>query len=259
MKTITIIVIVVVALLTAIIFGLTWFAYNSCLKAYKIEVSHGQHDREIFKEYHAKKKKRGGKVLGLIGSCIFLTVLLSLFVAGIVYRASGENLTLNGQTVLVVKSGSMSDFYNENLATQYQEYNYDTTLQFDVGDICIYETVSNNVELVEGEVYGYKYKNYIITHRLIRINADNTCEFRGDNNPVSDGVLVSKESVIYHYTGKKLPVIGSFVLYAQSYFGIWSLASIIGIVISSEIVLHKIDKINKERDKQLSGGTINEK
>ena len=259
MKTITIIVIVVVALLTAVIFGLTWIAYNSCLKAYKIEVSHGQHDKEIFNEYHAKKKKKGGKVLGLIGSCAFLTALLSLFVAGIVYRASGENFTLNGQTVLVVKSGSMSDFYNESLATQYQEYNYDTTLQFDVGDICIYETMSSETELVEGEVYGYKYKNYIITHRLIRIYADNTCEFRGDNNPVPDGVLVSKESILYHYTGKKIPAVGSFVLYAQSYFGIWSLISIIGIAISSEVVYHKIDKINKERDTQLSGGKTNEK
>lgn len=258
MNSITIIVIVVVALLTAVIFGLTWIAYNSCLKAYKLEVSHGQHDKEIFKEYHAKKKKKGGKVLGLIGSCAFLAALLSLFVTGIVYRASGENFTINNQTVLVVKSGSMSGFYSQNLVTQYQEYNYDTSLQFDVGDICVFEKVSNDAELVEGEVYGYKYRNYIITHRLVKVYEDSMYEFRGDNNPTSDGILVSKENVIYHYTGKKVPVIGAFILYAQSYFGIWSLISIIGIAVSSEIVYRKIDKINKERDKQL-GGATNEK
>ena len=41
---------------------------------------------------------------------------------------------------------------------------------------------------------------------------------------------------------------GAFVLYAQSYFGIWSIIGIIGITISSEIIYRKINKINKERD-----------
>lgn len=62
MNSITIITIVVVALLTAIIFGLTWLAYSSCIKAYKLEVEHGKHDQAIFKEYHAKKKKKKGAV-----------------------------------------------------------------------------------------------------------------------------------------------------------------------------------------------------
>ena len=247
MNSIAIITIVVVALLTIIIFGLTWLAYNSCLRMYELEVKHGHHDTEITKEYHVKKKKRGGKAMSIIGSVAFLTVLLSLFVTGIVYKSCGENFTLNNQTVLVVKSGSMSDFYSKELAAQYQEYNYNTDLQFDIGDVCLYEKMSSDAVLVEGEVYGYKYKNIIITHRLIRIYEDSMYEFRGDNNPTSDGVLVSKEKVVYHYTGKKIPAIGAFVLYAQSYFGIWSLISIIGVAISSEIVYHKMDTINKQR------------
>ena len=102
-------------------------------------------------------------------------------------------------------------------------------------------------ELVEGEVYGYKYRNYIITHRLIKVHEDSTYEFRGDNNPTSDGILVSRENIIYHYMGKKIPAVGAFVLYAQSYFGVWSFISIIGVAVSSEIVYYKIDRINKER------------
>lgn len=178
---------------------------------------------------------------------------MGLFVIGIVYKANGENFTINNQTALVIKSGSMSDFYSNSLAEQYKEYNYDTTLHFDVGDICVFEKTSDETILVEGEVYGYKYKNVIITHRLIKIYDDSMYEFRGDNNPTSDGILVSKECIIYHYTGKKISGIGAFVLYAQSYFGIWSLVGIIGIAVSSEIVYHKIEKINKERDKQLGG------
>ena len=98
MNSITIITIVVVALLTLIIFGLSWLAYSSCLKAYNLEVNFGKHDEELKKEYHTKK--RGG-LLGLICSWVVLSALLGLFVTGVVYKASGENFTINNQTVLM--------------------------------------------------------------------------------------------------------------------------------------------------------------
>ena len=256
MASITIISIVVVALLTVIIFGLAWLGYSSCLKSYKMEVDKGKHDTEIFKEYHSKKKNKGG-LIGLIGSYLALLALSGLFVTGMVYRINGENFTINNQTALVIKSGSMSEYYSEELANEYELLGYDGSLQFGVGDICMFEKVSEDTELVKGEVYGYKYKNIIITHRLVGSFMD-TYEFRGDNNPISDGLLVKKSSILYHYTGQKVPGIGAFVLYAQSYFGIWSLVGIIGVLVSSEVVYHKIDKINKERDQKLDSKFIPE-
>lgn len=242
MDSITIITIVVVALLTVIIFGLTWLGYSSCLKSYKMEVDQGKHDDEIKKELHAKKKSKGGLV-GIICSYAVLLALSGLFVTGMVYKASGENFTINNQTALVIKSGSMSDFYDDEIA---EKYGYDTTLHFDVGDICVFERIDNEAELVEGEVYGYKYKDIIITHRLVEKH-EFAYEFRGDNNAISDMIPVARENIIYHYTGNKVPGIGAFVLYAQSYFGLWSLVGIIGVAVSTEIVYHKIDKINKKR------------
>ena len=253
MNSITIISIVVVALLTVIIFVLAWLGYSSCLKSYRMEVDQGKHDNEILKQYHAKKKNKG-ELIGLIGSYLVLLLLSGLFVTGIVYKASGENFNINNQTALVIKSESMSDFYDNNLKEQYELLNYDTTLQFNIGDVCIFEKVADNTNLVEGQVYGYKYKNIIITHRLIEKTEDGFYIFRGDNNPGPDQILIKRESIIYHYTGKNIPVIGSFVLYAQSYFGIWSIVGIIGIAISSEIVYYKIEKINKQRDKKIYTG-----
>ena len=243
MNSITIITIVVIALLTIVIFGLTWLAYMSCIKMYEMEVEQGKHDTEIFNQYNTNKKNNW---IGLVITCIISTILLFLFVIGIIYKIRGESLEFNNQTVLVVKSGSMSDFYNDKLTEEYQEYNYDLTLQFGIGDICIFEKLSEDEELVEGEVYGYKYKNIIITHRLIKIHDSKAYEFRGDNNPTSDGVI-DRERIIYHYTGKKISDVGVFILYAQSYFGIWSLFGIIGIIIISDITYHKIAKIQKER------------
>ncbi len=247
MASITIITIVVVALLTVIIFGLAWLGWSSCLKSYKMEVEAGKHDEAIIKEYRSKKNKSG--LAGIICSYIALTLLAGLFITGVVYKARGENLEFNNQTVLVIKSGSMADYYNKDLANEYQTLEY-KEYHFDIGDICVFEKTNEDTELVKGEVYGYKYKDIIITHRLID-EIDGYYEFRGDNNLISDPYLIRKENIIYHYTGQKVPGIGAFILYAQSYFGLWSLIGIIGVAVSSEIVYHKIDKVNKNRNKEI--------
>ncbi len=243
MASITIIAIVVVALLTVIIFGLAWLGWSSCIKSYKMEVDQGKHDNAILKDYHSKKKNKL-ELIGIICSYLIIAILAGLFITGAIYRIQGENLAVGNQTALVIKTGSMSDYYNRELADEHPEYKIS---QFDVGDICIFETDFN--ELVEGEIYGYKFNDIIITHRLVEIHEGNLYEFRGDNNPISDPYYVKDESIIYHYTGNKIPGIGAFILYAQSIFGIWSLIGIIGVAVGSELVYYQIDKINKARDR----------
>ena len=272
MSSITIITIVVVALLTVIVFGLVWLAYASCLKTYRIEVENGKHDKTIHDQYHVKSKPKASDVIGGIVSYVVLAALVALFVTGVVYRIKGDNFSVGDQTALVIKSGSMSGFYDDALAEEYYTYNYDASLQFSVGDVCFLDTVPVDEELVKGEVYGYKRKNIIITHRLVAEYEGGLYEFRGDNNPTTDGVLISRDRIVYHYTGNKVPGVGAFILYAQSYFGIWSLAGMAGIAVSSEVA-HRImasvdrtrycdlypdsDLARKQRDK--AGGKKHEK
>ena len=208
-----------------------------------MEVDQGKHDNAILKDYHSKKKNKL-ELIGIICSYLIIAILAGLFITGAVYRARGETLAVVNQTALVIKTGSMSDYYNRELAGEHPEYKIS---QFDVGDICIFEADFN--ELVEGEIYGYKFNDIIITHRLVEIHEGNLYEFRGDNNPISDPYYVKGESIIYHYTGNKIPGIGAFILYAQSIFGIWSLIGIIGVAVGSELVYYQIDKINKARDR----------
>lgn len=244
MYTITIITIVVVALLTVIIFGLTWLGFKSCLRMYQIEIANGKYDKDILKEY--SQKRRG--LAGIILSYLVLIFLVTLFIVGIIYKSNNQNITINNKTILVIKSDSMADYYDEKYAN---EWFNDKSLQFSLGDICIFEKTSD--ELIKGEIYGYKYKNYIITHRLININDNGTYEFRGDNNPISDVYQIKRESIVYHYTGTKIKGIGVFILYAQSYFGIWSIVGMTGVIISSEIVSRKINKWNKKRYNEIKG------
>ena len=241
MNSIAIITIVVVALLTIIIFVLAWLGYGSCLKSYKIEVEQGKHDDTILKENRLKKNKPG--LIGIIGSYLALSILAGLFITGAVYRARGENLAINDKTALVIKSGSMSGYYDSERVEELEAY---PAYHFDVGDICIFEKVSADDELKVGEVYGYKYRNIIITHRLID-DAGELYKFQGDNNFSPDPYHLKKDAIIYHYTGNKAQGIGAFILYAQSYFGMWSLLGIVGVAISSEVVYYKINKTNKDR------------
>lgn len=246
MTSITIITIVVVALLTAVIFGLAWLGYRSCLRMYQIEIAQGRYDAEIIKEYSHKKLG----LVGIIWSFLALLLLSSLFITGLVYRVNNENITIDNKTILVIKSNSMSDFYDDKYA---ETLSNNRSLQFSIADICVFEKVSEENELIKGEVYGYKYKNIIITHRLVDILDDGTYEFRGDNNPVSDIYHIKRNAIIYHYTGFRISGLGAFILYAQSYFGIWSLLGISGISISSEIVLRKISKMTKRRYREIRG------
>jgi len=254
MNPITIITVVVVALLTAVIFGLAWLGYASCVRMYRLEVGQGKHDDSILREYRKDGGKKAGGLIGGICSFILFAALILLFVAGVAYKASGESFSSGTGTALVVKTGSMSGFYNEKTADQYRERGYDLALQFGVGDICVFEDAPDGAELVEGEVYAYRYKDIIIIHRLVKAHGNGTYEFRGDNNPASDGALVPRDAVLYRYTGARIPVLGVFVLYAQSYFGMWSVVGIIGIAVSSEVFYHKLANANKERARVLGVG-----
>ncbi len=257
--------IVVVAIMAVTIFGLAWIGYTSCIKKYKIELEQGKHDIELCNElYNKKDKKVVGKAISYTITFIILIVLIGLFITGIIFISNNNSFSINGNTTLVIKSGSMSGYYDNRLAERYEDLGYNKNLQFSKGDICFFE--KPGTELIIGEVYAYSYKNVIVTHRLIDIEEVKDSEgniiktyyvFRGDNNQSRDQALVTSDKILYHYTGNKIPYIGYLLLFAQSYFGMWCLICVIGIIICADVVLRKIKKLNDQRINQL-GGVINE-
>ena len=220
-------------------------------------MSQGKHDAAITADYESRLKNKKKDIVGIVVSYSILSLLAGLFVIGLAYKISGDSLVFGEKTHLVIETGSMSKYYNDDLASTYQANNY-KTLHFDAGDICTFKRLSDTDELVEGEVYGYKYKGIIITHRLVKVY-DNWYEFRGDANAASDPFRIKRSAIIYHYTGDKVPGVGAFVLFAQSYFGLWSIIGIIGIAVSSEVILYQINKVNKIRYTYLLGVKHDEK
>ena len=250
-----IITIVVVAIMVLAIFGLAWLGYASTLKEYKVELDQGKYDIEICHErYKRKEKSHIGRVISYMALALFILVLFGLFVTGIVFKSNGKNFAIDGKTVLVVKSGSMSGFCNDELAEEYKELGYAESLQFKIGDICLFEETNSDLKI--GEVYAYSYKGDLITHRLVgthevKDNNGNIVKtyyvFRGDNNTSQDQVLITEDKILYHYTGSKIPAIGNLILFAQSKIGMWSLITMFGIIMSSDYVIRKIQELNEER------------
>ncbi|MBO7078957.1 MAG: hypothetical protein J6W64_04005 [Bacilli bacterium] len=260
MSSIAIMTIVVVAMLTVTIFALAWVGYSLCIKKYKKDLDLGKYDMDLCNEHYNNKKNHVvAKAISFAMTLIVLAALLTILIMGIIFASSKEGLTIGGKTALVIKTGSMSKYYDDNLEQKYNDLGYNKDFQFGVGDICIFEKTDS---LKVGEVYAYSYDNIIITHRLI--DTKNVYDddgnlvqtyyvFRGDNNPSQDQTLITSDKILYHYTNSKIPKIGLFILYAKSYMGIWALFCVVAIIISSDIVLRKIQQLNGERYSRLGG------
>ncbi len=245
--------IVVVALLTCLIFGLALISFISLLKTEKELVSQGKKDAEILKEYKDGKKKSSKiiNILTIAFSAIIMAGVVAMAGVGISFKASGEQFSFNNQTKLVIASDSMDGFWSDEYKLTLPEDA--SNQQFAVGALLTFDNISEDEPLEVYKVYGYKLENgKIITHRLIGYSPSGLLVFRGDNTAGRDN-YVKREQVILRYTENKVDNIGLFILFAQSGFGLYSLISVTGVYVISEVFLSKYKKIVKTRLKELEG------
>lgn len=262
MSTLLLITIIVVAVVTCLVIGLTLLAYSTVLKSAKRLASTGVLDEEFLRD-EATSKHPIKKVFGIIlhALSILLCVgLVSLAVVAGVYKAKGEQFVYNDHVSLVIASDSMKEYwdddYKEELIGEYSVFagvsaeESDKKLfseQFEKGDLLDFKVVEAEEELNLYDVYGYKNKkNQIITHRLIGVATDGSLIFRGDNTGGRD-TLVSREQVVYRYEGQKVKGLGIPVLFFGSGFGIYSIISVLAMYTISDIAIYKYNKIKKDR------------
>lgn len=246
--------IILVAILTALIFILTIVAFSSICKSEKREIELGNRDAEIKKDIE-KEKKKSSKAFNIIGSIFGGLIALSLLAASvtaITYKAQGEQFAINNQVSLVIVSDSMNGFYNDVWKTKVLTEKEDAEKdQFKIGDLLTFEKVTEEEELTQFDVYGYKNsKGQIITHRYIE-TIDDKLVFRGDNTGGRDS-YVDRSQVVLHYTDHKIPQVGMFVLFSQSGFGLYAFISVIGIYVLAEVYGYKYDKLIKNRLAQIN-------
>ena len=211
--------------------ALLFFRY---LRGLRASVSEGEMDLDLLKEYcyeSMPKVKKRRKIAHIAKKTLY-SLSLVLVSALLIFAFCDKMgwIKSDSKTLVAVASGSMSkkNPSNDYLVSQ----NLDD--QFPTFSL-IWVEKADSEELKKYDVIVYKNQQGVnIIHRIVRIETSSTgtCFVtKGDANNTEDTYKPTPEDVIGRYTGEYIPVIGVFVLFAQSYLGIATMiALMIGLV-----------------------------
>lgn len=248
----------IIALIVTII-GVASFAtvvtilFRNYIKSQIKEINLGNRDIEIIdlmiyeKDPTVIKKRKAGSIAKNVIYYAFLAIVIPVFGLSIYSRIRNNVTKFGNNFVMVVASGSMSQ---RNEANQYL-VDYNLTNQFNTYDMIVLSGVSSNSQLSLYDVIAYKNdKNINVIHRIIAIDySEGEIRYttRGDSNSSTDTYHPKVSDVIGKYTGKKIPGIGIFIMFFQSYAGI---VTILSVVYCSFMISHftrKMDEATEER------------
>ena len=253
----------IIALIVTII-GVASFAtvvtilFRNYIRSAVKEITAGHRDIEIVDlmiyELDPKviKKRKATELTKNIVYYAFLAIIIPIFGLS-VYSRIRNNVTKFGDNfVMVVASGSMS-FKNE--ANDYLK-TYNLNNQFSTYDMIVLAGVKSESQLSLYDVIAFKNdKNVNVIHRIVAIEMTSDgykYTTRGDANSAIDAYHPTYDDVIGKYTGKKIPVIGMFIMFFQSYAGI---VTILSVVYCSFMISHfnrKLDDTTEERKEMLA-------
>ena len=240
----------------AAVFTILYVTYsNSLISEYKS----GKKDIELIDESiydNLSKVKNRREFIQAIKSGGFyglMIIMIPFFVLSLVNKFTGNVTMIADRGLIVVATGSMSE---RNPANEYIITN-DLDNQFDAYSIIVIEKVENESELRLYDVISFvNDKGINVIHRIIgfSINEEGKLayETRGDSNNASDAYHPTIDDVQGKYVGKKIPMIGVFVLFMQSSIGIITVASLIYCLLMIDHFTNKILKAQNERLDHLS-------
>ncbi|MBQ8879745.1 MAG: signal peptidase I [Clostridia bacterium] len=235
----------------ATIFTILYLSYaNSSVAEYRA----GQRDVELIEEtiYNninsTKRHRRLMRRIKQISFYVAIAILIPFLILSLYTKISVGVAMIGGRGVIVVASGSMSEKnpQNPNLSaiTPYDN-------QFQTYDLIVLEKVDSPSELKMHDVVAFENDEGVnIIHRIVGTEGYGdslryvTC---GDANNANDKYRPSFDDIIGRYTGDRIPVIGVFVMFLQSYSGIITLAAIIYCLVMIEYVGDKIYKAQGSR------------
>ena len=213
----------------------------------------GDIDEELKREYIDERSKKASHYVGKGIKLVLIAAFLSIFVTALVVKANGNNVSINGQSVYVVRSGSMSKLNPQNPYYQIIKANKWNN-RFDTFDMVFVRDKPRENEFHAGDIIVYKKGDLRVIHRIVDIKRDTETEdFKwhyfccGDANNYGDG-FVYYEDIVGVYTGHKIPFVGVFVLWLQSSLGY----VVVGIIVAYSIYSSYLERdLNKKRNERL--------
>ena len=224
--------------------------YKSYASSQIAEIKSGKRDIEIIDEViydrqsHVQQRR---KVIGLIRTIAFylvIIIIVPIFAFSLVNKVMGNVMMIGNKAVMVIPTDSMSYkneansyLFNRNLNNQIQPY-----------DIIVLEKVSKS-DIRMYDVIAYKNdKGVNIVHRIIDINGDKYTT-RGDiyDSSKTDLYKPVYEDIVGRYTGKRIPGVGIFIMFLQSYAGIITVVSLVYCLLMIDRTAERINKVQQER------------
>ena len=179
----------------------------------------------------------------LIG--VLIAVLIPFLFLSVWSKVTNGVAMIRGYGVMAVASGSMS---MKNEANPYL-----STLdnQFDTYDMIVVRRVESTSELKKFDVIAFvNDEGTNVIHRIVDIRyTANGIRYvtRGDSNNADDKYMPAPSDVIGKYTDQKVPYVGVFALFLQSYSGILTIAAIIYCLLMIESMGNRIRTAYEER------------
>ncbi len=248
-------IIVVAAILLTVIF---YVYIKSSVK--EIE-STNKRDIELIDRMINDKKPsviKRNKIIRVIKNILFyalIVIIVPFIIYATIAKIKGGTPQIGSTTVMVVGSGSMS-FKNEANPYLFTGDNEVLNYQFQKGDIIFLQKVESEDSLEVYDVICYfdASKNENIIHRIIEIKNGETTKYvtRGDANNDRDKTEPSLNDVVGKYNGKRLPVIGHFVLFLQNPIGITTIFCLLYLLLIVDYFLKRLTKKEKQKIEKFS-------
>ena len=232
----------------SVIFTILYRTYaNSTVAEYQA----GKCDVELIDETiltnikNSKPLRRVFKRVKQVVFWVLLAILVPFLLISVYSKVANGVAMINGHGMIAVASGSMSE---KNSANPYLA-NIDN--QFNTYDMIMIDKVEKTSDLALYDVIAYVNDEGVnIIHRIVGYQQTSSgLRFitRGDSNNVDDEYKPSMDDVLGEYNGTRIPYVGVFLMFLQSYSGIVTVAAIIYCLIMIESVGNKIYDAREDR------------
>lgn len=176
---------------------------------------------------------------------VFVIILIPFLLISVYSKIVNGVAMIGGHGMIAVASGSMSE---KNAANPYLA---NINNQFNTYDMLMIEKVDSAKDLQLYDVIAYVNDEGVnIIHRIVGFQQSSEgLRFvtRGDSNNADDEYKPKVDDILGEYTGKRIPYVGVFLMFLQSYSGIVTVAAVIYCLIMIESVGSKIYAAQEER------------
>lgn len=207
----------------------------------------GAEDEKIKKEY-LKSLEKKPSIIGKVFDCFVLFVCCLLLVLAFVfssYVSIRDGKKANGiPTLSVVKSESMSYVNDKNQYVKPEE----VTEHIQMFDLIVFYKLPDEEDLKLNDIVIYEADGELIIHRIVAIEEPNSKHqeryflLHGDANRSPDYFPVTYSQMKGIYTGDRIPMVGSFIMFMQSPSGWLCIILMVYAIIAVPIIEKNIKK-----------------